>query len=490
MQEAQFKNSIIDFIKAIYLYGDIKEITKLKNFLHNFDLQNDKDKRNFLKHNLLNAIKEEKKLDLGKYYTPEEITKTVYDITRSYLKSNSIILDTAAGTGAFLDYFECNDVIAGDIDAISIEVLKILGYENCIQSDALKKVSRSKYNIDSESHLIIVGNPPYNDITSLYKNKIKSEKNGYDEIDPDVKCNDLGMSFIKSFNKLEADVICIVHPLSYLIKKKNFKTLKTFTDNYVLKRGIIFSSEKFKDTRKTPFPILIALYEKNSIGMDYKFILDFEFDLMNDEEKFILRKFETIDEENYIRKYPPKKDSPQLSDMGLYIHNFRDLNSLITRGNFSENNDIEKFVPVLFKDFYKYAYLNCMRRYIEKDYKFGNLSPVINKLELESNKFLQDAFIIDTIIHNQNLNTFNTENPMSIIWTKDIFKNFESYSADCQNDPNIYKIFIDFVNRKEVDLKPIKKFITGYFLQLKGSFFKECFEKKKLHELELFNQIC
>lgn len=41
--------------------------------------------------------------------------------------------------------------------------------------------------------------------------------------DEDLFDRDLGVSFLKSYNKLKADVICILHLLSYLIKKTNFE---------------------------------------------------------------------------------------------------------------------------------------------------------------------------------------------------------------------------------------------------------------------------
>ena len=53
---------------------------------------------------------------------------------------------------------------------------------------------------------------------------------------------------MKAFAKLNQS-ICILHPLSYLIKNSNFNSLKQFTEKYKLIK-IPFSSSLFPDLRK------------------------------------------------------------------------------------------------------------------------------------------------------------------------------------------------------------------------------------------------
>src|SRR3989344_5858437 len=67
-------------------------------------------------------------------------------------------------------------------------------------------------------NIIAIGNPPYNDTTSIIRNSIK-DTSIQDKIDADIKTRDLGMSFLLSYDKLKADYVCVLHPLSYLIKK-------------------------------------------------------------------------------------------------------------------------------------------------------------------------------------------------------------------------------------------------------------------------------
>jgi hypothetical protein len=72
-----------------------------------------------------------------------------------------------------------------------------------------------------------------------------------------VQTRDLGMSFLLSYNELKARFVCVLHPLSYLIKEANFKLLKKFSANYQLKQAKIISSNVFKDTSKSmAFPFI------------------------------------------------------------------------------------------------------------------------------------------------------------------------------------------------------------------------------------------
>jgi len=312
-------------------------------------------------------------------------------------------LDLAAGCGAFLDAFPDNAAIIRDIDLEAINFLKAVGYLYAMLDNSLYNVSRSKYGLNNHDHLVCIGNPPYNDITSLNKRQgINAKRDINFEIDSDIRSSDLGTSFLRAFGKLGADVICVLHPLSYLIKESNFHNrLKNFTKDYRLQEGVIFSSNEFSDTQGTPFPIVAALYIKDFMGMDYEFIKQFKFIILNSDEVFVLSTYETTD--GYISKYAPTRNQVKSSDIGLYMHNFRDLNSLKSIGNLSDKYQEGVFLPVQAKELYKYAYLNALRRYFPKDFRWGNLSPLVIRKQLESDWFLRDACIIDTIVNNQRL---------------------------------------------------------------------------------------
>jgi hypothetical protein len=431
------------------------------------DLGKHSDKK--IKHEFLHQLNDKEKSNLGKYYTPEHLVKLITGLAKKHVNEKSKVLDLAAGCGAFLDCFNQNQIIARDIDYVAVTILSELGYKNIATDNSLKNVSREKYGLKESDHVVIIGNPPYNDSTSKNKKAgINAKEKPHVNVDDDIKANDLGISFLRAFDKLKANVVCVLHPLSYLIKETNFKRLKEFKKNYLLREGIIFSNIEFADTQKTPFPIVAALYIRHTRGMDYDYVRKFSFKDYYTKDNFILEQFETID--GYARKYPPqKKERNKMSDIGLYMHNIRDSNSLFSGGNLTEKEDYEKHITIHFKDLYKYAFLNCYRRYFEKDFRFGNLSPLVRSEELEANVWLRDVFIIDSIIHNQRLNIFNKENPENILHKKNLFHEFsEKMKNGTRNGFNIYNIVLDFLHNNPYDYFPVKSFLKRYFNDLKN----------------------
>lgn len=174
--------------------------------------------------------------------------------------------------------------------------------------------SRATYNIKDNEKLIIVGNPPYNDITSQIKKDIKKQDF---VIDVDLKTRDLGISFLRSYVKLYPDYICVLHPLSYLVKSSNFKLLNDFRMQYKLIDGLVISSRYF--TSGVEFPIIIALYKKGTMSFDY--IKNFSFKA-EDGAVFKLNDFDFIG--NYLNKYPKKK----AKNPAGYFYTMRDINAL------------------------------------------------------------------------------------------------------------------------------------------------------------------
>ena len=116
----------------------------------------------------------------------------------------------------------------------------------------------------------------------------------------------MAVSFILSYDKLKADYICVLHPLSYLIKKANFDSLGSFKNNYLLIDSVVISSAEFEATSKsTHFPIIIALYKRDNKGMSYDFIQKHKFKT-KEGRAFCLGQFEKLS--NYITKYPNHKN--------------------------------------------------------------------------------------------------------------------------------------------------------------------------------------
>src|SRR3989344_4336274 len=176
-------------------------------------------------------------INLGSYYTKQQLIDIVYKLIFSKTENinDFTILDSSCGYGSFFssDKIQSNKKIGADIDkkALKNAELNIQGL-NTVYHNSLVSLSRADYGISEDEKLIIVGNPPYNDTTSIIRSEIKSRVKH--DIHPKFKTRDLGISFLKSYAELNPDFICVLHPLSYLIKKTNFDSLGSFSKKYKL----------------------------------------------------------------------------------------------------------------------------------------------------------------------------------------------------------------------------------------------------------------
>ncbi len=344
---------------------------------------------------LAGHLPKNKRIQLGSYYTPEELVHKVYNFIKPYLenkKKESIVFDSAGGCGAFLFGINHYDYRIADRDLDACKFLKQhFDQHNVFHTNSLKGVNRDKYLISSSAFLVIIGNPPYNDITSEFKNGEK----GQNICDENLYDRDIGVSFLKSYHKLKADVVCVLHPLSYLIKEANFERLRDFKDNYKLIKGEIFSSALFHGTGTGKFPILVALYEKNADGMTFEDIRNFRFNILDSDKTFVLSNFKTTD--GYINKYPPRKNDVQKSSIGLYYYTFRDINSLKKNASFITKEHPNGIVVTL-DNFYKYSYLYSLKSLFNPEnlWLYGNLSPLVHIEDVERNKELYVSYTIKT----------------------------------------------------------------------------------------------
>ncbi len=327
------------------------------------------------------------RVNLGSYYTGGEYVSIVWDLVRPLIKGRCVVLDSSCGYGSFLFQTEGARIIGNDIDSTAAEqAKKDKPFAEILNFNALVNLSRSAYGISHDENLIVVGNPPYNDTTSIIRNGTKRQ---LFDIDPSIASRDLGISFMLSYGKLEADYVCILHPLSYLIKKTNFQALKSFADSYRLADSVIISSGVFAQTSKSmQFPILIALYKREFFGMDYQYIEDYSFRTIEG-KSFSLGQLDYI--RNYLNKYPTKFHSPKEGD--LFFYTMRDLNALKRNQTFMESYESNSIVVDKSKlDFYVYA--DVVKDFAHVfPYYFGNFDVLINKeLFLEyRNQFISYA---------------------------------------------------------------------------------------------------
>jgi hypothetical protein len=340
-------------------------------------------------------LPENKRIRLGGYYTPEKLVSKVYSFVKPYIlgeRKKPIIFDSAGGCGAFLSNINGNNYRIADCDGEACNFLRQrFDTTKVFHTNSLFSVDRNKYSIPSSASLIMIGNPPYNDTASEFR----SGEKGENICDEDLRDRDLGVSFLRSYNKLKADMVCILHPLSYLIKEANFKRLREFRENYKLTKAEIFSSALFSGTGFGKFPIIVALYERNISGMDYDYIRSFRFNILDSNDTFILSKFQTTD--GYINKYPPRKNDAKKSPIGLYYYTFRDFNSLKKNTSFMTKEHPNGIVVTL-ENFYKYSYLYSLKSLFNPDnsWLYGNLSPLADVEDVERNKNLYVSYAVKT----------------------------------------------------------------------------------------------
>ena len=271
------------------------------------------------------------------------------------------------------------------------------------------------------------------------------------------------MSFLKHYAKLAPDEIIVLHPLSYLIKPRNFKSLSFFTSLYKLEEATVFSSKEFGnsiDKNRTPFPIICAKYIKGKTT--YEQIKNFSFKILNSKHSFNLKNFYTIDDYG-ICKYPTKNSK---SDINLYHYNIRDTNSLLTSGNITETSDDKNYITIMFDKLYQYCYLQCYRKYFPKEaslkYLIGNLSAPCNTDDLDSEIF-RDLCIMDTIFsHRNRIKAFDKTNTESFIYKNFLINKLRRN----KNNHKLYKLFLDYIDKDYNCEKDFKNYFKAYFLNL------------------------
>jgi len=334
-------------------------------------------------------------INLGSYYTPEVIVDLAYSVLQKNIKDikDFLIKDSSCGYGSFLAKKNiAKRLIGADIDQKAIsEAKRTINGVDFICQNSLLNVNRSSLTIKNDEKIIIIGNPPYNDTNSIIRNSIK-DASIQGKVDTDIKTRDLGMSFLLSYDKLKSDYVCVLHPLSYLIKKANFVLLSKFAKNYKLIDGAIISSHEFSDTsRGMAFPILIALYKRDEQGMSYDYIQNHQFKVRND-GAFRLKDFDTI--ANYVQKYPNKKFLNKNDKPVAKFWTLRDINALKRNRTFIEE-DTYNTVHVLMEKLPYYCYIDIFKQYTDRmPYFIGNCDVII-----DNEKFgkIKECFIAQSI---------------------------------------------------------------------------------------------
>ena len=303
----------------------------------------------------------------GSFYTPEKFVCMAAEwLKKRGLDSSYTIVDTSCGYGAFFQlhaYFPDNRFVGNDLDAEAAGTAKRnFPFVRMLSRNALVRAGREAFGL-GRGKVCIVGNPPYNDVTSQIGRSVKTVRH---MIDSDLRARDLGISFLKSYVKLDADDVLILHPLSYLIKKANFSSAKCFFAHYKLRESIVFSSREFADTsRAGEFPIVMALYEKTpGEGLTYDAVRQYRFQTLEG-GSFRLADFDYAGD--YIRKYPHKaRYSPE-----ILFYTLRDINALKRSRTFITGR-CANAVDVDPEKLAYYCYIDLFKRYACVPYWMGN----------------------------------------------------------------------------------------------------------------------
>lgn len=309
-------------------------------------------------------------VNLGAYYTAPEEIRAVWRMLEGIIPANAVVFDNACGYGGFLR--ETKNDIGCDIDKTAAAMARIRKPRAAVFcANALEGVSRRKFNIAESAPLVMVGNPPYNDRTSQIRKKIKTAAAGMDE---DIRSRDAGISFLRSYDKLRADLVCVLHPLSYLIKRANFARLGGFAKNYVLLKAEIFSSARFPGNSQTaPFPVVAALYARDKKGMSYGGVCRFRFRAGG--ASFSVGDFQYL--VDFVQKYPQQKRG--LYDLdGIMFYTMRDINALRRNRTFIFGQG-KGGVHINRAQLPYYIYADAFKQHINRvPYYFGNSDIMIN----------------------------------------------------------------------------------------------------------------
>jgi hypothetical protein len=344
-----------------------------------------------------NHLKYKDRINMGSYYTQGPYVDLVWKMIDDKIDKETTILDSSCGYGNFFKNDNNYRQIGVDIDDIAIcKAKNIKTKTQFFVNNSLENVSRQKYKIDNNDNLCIIGNPPYNDRTSIIRGSLKKKNIA---IDDDIQTRDLGMSFLLSYKKLNADVVCVLHPLSYLIKPANFKLLKNFTTSYKLIKGTIISSGVFADSSKTMhFPIVIALYIKDKKGTNYNNILNFKFTTTNG-KSFKINDFDYIN--NYVRKYPNKIQ--KYLQNSILFWTLRDINALKRNQTFVRKYSTNTIIIDRKKLDY-YIYIDVLKQFSHHiPYYLGNCDVIINN---DLFKKYRKYFILNSLVRHEHLRQY------------------------------------------------------------------------------------
>lgn len=346
--------------------------------------------------NISNHLSCKDRINMGSFYTPEKYVDLVGKwLLAEGVSDDSVFAELTCGAGAFFrlhEFFKEARFLGNDIDEEALKIAaNFFPFVEFSQKNAFLNVSRQEFGILESDKLVVIGNPPWNDSTSMTN---KSVKKDLFSVDFDIKTRDLGMTALLSYDKLRADYVAVLHPLSYLIKPVNFKLCERFFRNYELIHHVVFNSQEFANTSQMRgFPVLVALYKRNvGKGLSYDNVKNMRFQTVEGVN------FSLVDRDyvsDLIDKYPgQKRYNPE-----ILFFTQRDINALkrcrtFMRSRTSASVDVDPSKLVY------YCYLDCFKRFAEVPYFMGNFNVPFIKADFER---VKDDILVVSKYYNQDI---------------------------------------------------------------------------------------
>ena len=126
-------------------------------------------------------LTDSKRINMGSFYTPLRYVSLVSQWLQEEGVLDASVFDPSCGYGAFFTLAVPKahyDFYGNDIDGEAIKnVVEQFPNVKVFNKNIFTSITRGDFGISKDKPLIVVGNPPYNDVTSQINQKTKHYRN-------------------------------------------------------------------------------------------------------------------------------------------------------------------------------------------------------------------------------------------------------------------------------------------------------------------------
>lgn len=291
--------------------------------------------------------------------TRKHIVEAAFGMIRRHIRINELnfmtLLDPVCGSGSFFDMsIPFLQLMANDVDA---EILAYVKNQypstRCFSHNSLAMLDRKGYGLEATDSLLVIGNLPHK---LPIPEHVKRKKY---VADSSIKNRDVGISHLLACGRLDPDYICVLHPLSFLIRPVHVRNLKEFCQKYRLIDALVISNHEFSDdeTSRT-YPIVLAMYKREPQGMTWRYLQKFEFETVR-KRKFCLKDFMWIDRYLTVNS---NRSRVAKADVLIKFHIPFDINELRNNKTFVQH-DGANIIHVTEKELDYCCYIEAFKEY-------------------------------------------------------------------------------------------------------------------------------